>query len=286
MTMVGDEERPDLRRYGTVTELGAQEPSGLREYGLVLWRRKLTIVVVTAIMVGLVLAYCVLKTPTYSATASVLIEPAISQTLVEANFPTSTAAVPDVPDAMQVIESSSVSDIVARTIPNPPSASATQVGTTDVVVVTTKSSSPQTASAAANAYARGYIKYEQTQTTNTFVAAGNQLQNKVNTVELAISNINAQIKAAAASANLAPQETQLGTLEQELSNLQDQMQNYQFYASQGTTTEAGQVISPATVPTKPSSPKTLEYTVFALIFGLILGIGLALLVNAFSLRRD
>jgi uncharacterized protein involved in exopolysaccharide biosynthesis len=238
------------------------------------------------VVVGLVLAYCVIKTPTYSATASVLIEPDISQTLVEANFPTSTAALPDVPDAMQVIESSSVSAIVAQTIPNPPSVSASEVGTTAVVQVTAKSSNAQTAAAAANAYAHAYIKYEQTQTTNTFVAAENQLQTKIDTVDLGISNINTEIRSAAAGANLSPQESQLGTLEQELTNLQDQLQNYQFYASQGTTSEAGQVISPATVPAKPSSPKTLEYTVFALIFGVILGIGVALLVNAVSVRRD
>jgi uncharacterized protein involved in exopolysaccharide biosynthesis len=187
---------------------------------------------------------------------------------------------------MQVIESSSVSGIVARTIPNPPSVTAAEVGTTAVVQVTAKSSSAQTAAAAANAYAHAYIKYEQTQTTNTFVAAENQLQSKVDTVELTISNLNTEIRTAPAGTNLAPEETQLGTLEQELTNLQDQLQNYQFYASQGTTTEAGQVISPATVPTKPSSPKTLEDTVFALIFGIILGIGIALLVNAVSVRRD
>jgi len=44
-------------------------------------------------------------------------------------------------------------------------------------------------------------------------------------------------------------------------------------------------VTAATVPTKPSSPKTIEYTVLALIFGLIAGIGLALLVNAISRRR-
>ncbi len=49
------------------------------------------------------------------------------------------------------------------------------------------------------------------------------------------------------------------------------------------TTEVGQVISSATVPTKPVSPKTIEWTVLALIFGVIVGIGVALLVN--TMRR-
>jgi uncharacterized protein involved in exopolysaccharide biosynthesis len=67
--------------------------------------------------------------------------------------------------------------------------------------------------------------------------------------------------------------------------LQNQLQNYQFYASQGVTTEARQVISTATAPSTPVSPKTIEWTVLALIFGLILGIGVALLTNALAPPR-
>ncbi len=84
---------------------------------------------------------------------------------------------------------------------------------------------------------------------------------------------------------MIPDETQLGNLESQLVTLQDQLQNYQFYASQGTTQEAGQMISRATASANPVSPKTLEWTILALIFGLILGVGVALLVNAVT-RRD
>ena len=63
------------------------EVSGLREYALLLWRKRVTILVVAAICVGATLAYCVLVKPTYEASASVLLEPPISETLVEANSP-------------------------------------------------------------------------------------------------------------------------------------------------------------------------------------------------------
>ena len=110
------------------------------------------------------------------------------------------------------------------------------------------------------------------------------MQNKIDTLQLAIANLNAR------SARRRPRPTSLrtrpssGTCRAQLTTLQDQLQNYQFYASQGVTTEAGQVISTATVPSKPVSPKTLEWAVLALIFGLILGIGIALLVNALGRR--
>ena len=43
------------------------EPSGLREYALLLWRKRVTVLVVAAICVGATLAYCVLIKPTYEA---------------------------------------------------------------------------------------------------------------------------------------------------------------------------------------------------------------------------
>lgn len=277
-------EQPGLREFSRLPVADQPNPSGLREYALVLWGRKLIILIVAAICVGATLAYCVAVTPTYQATASVLLEPPISQTLIQANFPTGAAPIPNVPDGIQVIESANVADLVAKTIPTPPSVSATQVGTTDVVQVAVRSKNAHLAAAAANAYARAYIKYERRQTVDTFTQAQSQLQTKVDTVQLAISQLNGEIRGAAAGANTAPQETQLGNLENQLTTLQDQLQTYQFYATQGTATESGQLISTATVPTKPVSPKTLEWTVLALIFGLILGVGVALLVNAVSPR--
>jgi uncharacterized protein involved in exopolysaccharide biosynthesis len=277
-------EQPGLREYRIPAPSGS-EPSGLREYALLLWRTRMTVLIVAAICVGATLAYCVLTKPTYQASASVLLEPPISQTLVEANSPAAIAPIPNVPDGIEVIESSAVAQIVAKSLPGTPAVSATQVGTTDVVQVSVRSKDPQAAAAAANAYAHAYISFEQKQTADTFTSAQSQVQNKIDTLQLVIANLNAQIRSAPATTNVTPDETQLGDLQGQLTTLQNQLQNYQFYASQGVTTEAGQVISTATAPAKPVSPKTMEWTVLALIFGLILGIGVALLVNALAPPR-
>ncbi len=260
--------------------------SGLREYAQLLWREKVTIAIVTAICVVATLAYCLVVTPTYAGTTSVLLEPAISQTLIEANYPTGVSPVPNVPDGIEVIESSSVADRVRQQIPNAPAVTAAQVGTTDVVQITAKSTSAALAARAANAYAHAYIALEQKQTSDIFVAAEQQLQTKINTVGYAIANLNAQIRGAATGTDLTPLESQLGAFQGQLANLQNQLQNYQFFASQGVSNESGQVISSAAAPTKPSSPKTVEWTVLALIFGIILGIGVVLLVNAVAPEHD
>jgi polysaccharide biosynthesis transport protein len=281
-------EQPGLHEYARIPRSpgAGTEPSGLREYALLLWRKRVTILVVAAICVGGTLAYCLLTKPVYQASASVLLEPPIAQSLVEANSAGAVAPLPDVPDGIEVIESAAVAQLVAKSLPGAPSATATQVGTTDVVQVATRSHDPRFAAATANAYANAYIHFEQKQTTDTFASAQSQVQNKIDTVQLAIANLNSQIRSAPATTNVTPDESQLGDLQGELTTLQDQLQNYQFYASQGTTTEAGQVISPAAVPGKPASPKTAEWTVLALIFGLILGVGIALLVNALAPPRS
>jgi uncharacterized protein involved in exopolysaccharide biosynthesis len=264
------------------------EQSGLGEYLRILWRRKWIIILTVVIVVLGVLGYCVIATKTYTATATVLLEPPVSPLLSTAGAANPTSALVNVADVIQVMESSSISNIVARTIPNPPSISVTQVGTlqtTDIVTVSASSTSPQVAAAAANAYANAYISFEKGITKATFDSAAKQLSNKVDTVQLAISNLTNQIRATPVGVSETANSVELGDLENQLTTLQNELQQDQFYSSQGTSTEVGRVISQATVPTKASSPHTIEYVVLAFIFSLIAGVGLALLVNAVSRRR-
>jgi uncharacterized protein involved in exopolysaccharide biosynthesis len=273
----------------SMTEVAAPEQSGIAEYARVLWRRKWIVIITTVVAVVGVLGYCVVSSKTYTATATVELLPNVSSLLNQSgNSVNPTVSDVNVADVIQVIESASISSIVAKTIPNPPSASATQVGTvdtTDIVNVSASSSSPQTAAAAANAFANSYINYERGINKSVFTSAAAQLQNKVDTVNIAISNITNQLRSSPAGTNTDSSTVELSDLENQLTTLENELQTDQFYSTQGTNSEVGRVISAATVPTKPSSPKTIEYTVLALIFGLIAGIGLALLVNAISRRR-
>lgn len=265
------------------------EQSGIAEYARVLWDRKWIIIITTVVAVVGVLGYCVITTKTYSATATVQLFPDVSPLVTQGSAtqnPTFESV--NVADIIQIMESSTISRIVARTIPNPPSLSATQLGTlstTDIVQMTASSSNPQLAAAAANAYANDYINFEKGINSSTFKSAEGQIANKVATVDLAISNLTDQIRAAAPGTNITTDEVELGDLEGQQISLENQLQEYQFFSTQGTSTEVGRVLTAATVPSSPSSPHTIEYVLLALIFGLIAGIGLALLVNAISNRR-
>ncbi len=264
------------------------EQSGLGEYLRILWRRKLVIIIVFVVVVVGVLGYCVTATKTYTATATVYLEPPVSNLFQTSGASASATPLVNVQDQIQIMESSAVSDIVAKTIPNPPSASVTQVGTlatTDIVTLSASSTSPQTAAAAANAYANAYINYERGIDKSEYTSAAKQISNKVDTLQIAINDLDNTIRSTPAGVNQTADEVQLGDLENQLTSLQDQLEGYQFASTQGQGTEVGRVISEATVPTSPSSPHTVEYVVIAAIFGLIAGVGIALVVNAVSTRR-
>lgn len=275
---------------GADEEIGAPkaEQAGVRVYANLLWRKKWTIIIVVVIAVVGVLAYCVAASKKYTATSTVLLEPQISALINPAQNNSNPIGTINVPNVIQVIESQSIKDLVARTIPNPPSATATEAGlagTTTVVEISTTSTSPQTAAAAANAYANAYINSQKRLTTATFNAAESQLQNKIDTVQIAISNVDDQIRAAPAGTSTNAQDLELSNLESTLTGLQNELEQYQFYGSQGLDTEVGQLISQASVPTSPSSPKTVEYTVLAFLFALVIGIGVVLVINAVTTRR-
>jgi uncharacterized protein involved in exopolysaccharide biosynthesis len=302
--VIGDTEdsavTAEMGRHGGMSgeEFSASDPtsapkpeqSGIAEYARVLWRRKWIVIGIVVLAVGGVLGYCVSATKTYSATATVYLEPPVSN-LLSATGGAPTTATLNVQDIIQIMESSSIANIVAKTIPNPPSISATQVGqastliTSDIVTMSASSSSPETAAAAANAYANAYINFQKGLEKSTFQSAENQIGNKVATVQLAISNLTNQLRTTPAGVNLTADEVQLGDLENQLTDLQNSLQEYQFAATQGTSSEVGRVISAATVPSSPSSPHTTEYVVLAFIFSAIVGVGVALLVNAISRRR-
>jgi uncharacterized protein involved in exopolysaccharide biosynthesis len=191
----------------------------------------------------------------------------------------------DVPSDLQVIQSAVLKGVVAKTIPNPPSATAAQITTTDVVQISTTSTDKNIAQKAADAYATAYIKFEQDQTIKTLTSATDLVQKHINTVHLAITALTNQLNGASAPTTASVQ-AQLTALNQENATLENELANYQFYSTNGSGTESGQIISFATVPSKPSSPKTVEYTVIAAILGILLGIGAAMLAEALSDKSE
>jgi capsular exopolysaccharide synthesis family protein len=254
-----------------------EDRSSLREYLQVLGRRRWSIILVTVVFLGLAIAYSVVTTPVYQGTANLLLTPQLSSTLLQANGAATPLILVDVPTATQVIESKSVAQYVEKTIPNAPAVSVKQVGTTNVVQVSTQSTNAKLAAQAANAYARAYIHLQQVQTVDTINGAVQLLQARYNTLGDQIAGLQAQLATAKDATALS---NQINGLEQQQATLGTEISNDQSTASQSSG--GGQVVSTASVPTSPVKPKSAEYSILAVVLGLVLGVALAMALEFFD----
>lgn len=250
--------------------------SNLGDYLRVIWKRRWEVLIVFLAVLAVCLAYCGLVTPTYQASADLLVSQPLPQTLLEASNSYTPQIAIDIPTNIQVVESSAVKDIVERTIPDPPSVTATEIGLTDVLKVSCESSNAAFAARAANAYANAYLSYERGQTAAELTAASNSLQDRLSQIQDTAATINDQVQASSGNAGVESELVQLqGVLQTDQQAVQSQIALFQYYAG-SQTGESGSVLTSATAPNAPARPKVVEYSIFAGIIGIVLGLVWAL----------
>lgn len=258
-------------------------PSGILHYSRVLWRRRWTVVAVTALLVVVALAYCAVAKKAYAATADLMLSPPLPTTLQQAEDPAAAAQLVDVPTALQLIESSVIAERVADAIGSAPTVSASEVGTTNVVAVQVDATTPRLAQRAANAYADAYISYEHSQTDAALSTATAALQTRLTSVEASAAQVAKEVAATpdAAAGTQAELSAVQAALEDDQQTLQTQIAEYQTLVADQSSS-GGTLITPAALPTSVAKPKTAEYTVLALLLGLVLGMALAMILQAFE----
>lgn len=255
----------------------------LRDYVRILRQRYWVVLLFVVLAILASVGYSKLQTPKYTGTAQLLLAPQLSTTILQATDPgaavSSSTNTVDVPTDTQVIESTSVMTEVAKTVANPPKVAVAQVGATNVVKISATSTNPAVAAAAANAYAHAYLEVQQAQSVAALKTASKVVSSQIDSVTSQIAQLDASIAGATGSSAVAL-ESQLAATQAQLSTYQEEAAQYNFYSS--LNTGGGQVISPATIPTSPSSPKTIEYAVIAGFLGLLIGLGVVLLLDYFD----
>ena len=208
------------------------------------------------------------RTRTYQGTAEILF------TAQGASGPSSTSnlSAADVSTDIELIGSAPVQAAVAKMLhTTAPSVTTTEVGTTNVAQIAVRSTSPDFASAAANAYAHAYIQTATQAYVNSQLAAEQQIQTQMLALQTRIQTIQ-QNPVSATSPTLQEQLTGLETAQL---SFEQQLSQLQTATAQGAS--AGQLVVPAVPDSVPVSPKRSQDAVIAIGVGLLLGIGLALL---------
>jgi non-specific protein-tyrosine kinase len=251
------------------------------EYLRVLWRRKWTVIIVTVLAVGAAIGFSKSQTPTYQASAKVLIQSSVTQPALGA----SAANPPNLSDEIQRLQSPGVAALVRQKIGTAPPVSGHAPSNTDIMVVTASSRSPEQAAVVANAYANAYIQERQRASLTSYQSAVKVIQDQINTLNAQIEALNAKAATTTTSPSTsgstptAPPSTapnpQVTTLSTQIGLLQQQLNNLQTQASIGTSSV--QLLQPAVPPTSPATPRTVRNALLGLGGGLVLGVALAFL---------
>ncbi len=234
----------------------------LRDYLRVVRRRKAPIIIVTFFVVVVALAASYVQTPVYSATAQVLLQARTTEFLFDPSGGIRADPARAVQDEILIIKSEPVRAEVRAKLGSAPPVSAGPVGQTNAINVTAESTVPAQAAAVANAYVASYVDYRRKQVIDDTLAAGAQIQSKV-------TDLQRQIDQAT-----GPQRETLVQAQALFKQKQDELQ-----VGSAIRTGGAQLITSAVAPGSPVRPTPAKNGVIALIAGLMLGVGLAFLVD-------
>jgi capsular exopolysaccharide synthesis family protein len=250
-----------------MTEVAVAEQGFWR--ALRILRRRLPLVsAIVVVCTLLALASSLMLPKKYSAGVQLLVEPAPSVTSTFSGTQ-QTVSPTDILTELQLVVSPGVKAEAAQKLGFGPSISASQVGQSNVILVSATERTPALAARIANTYAGVFVAGQSRQTENAFKAAVQQYTNQIN-------ELNGQISSLSGS-NSATSAATISTLAGQVALLRADQLQLQVAA---TNAPAGvEIVAPASPPTAPSSPRPVLYGALGFLIGLLLGMGAGLFVD-------
>jgi polysaccharide biosynthesis transport protein len=237
------------------------EPT-LRGYLHILRAGRWWVIAVCLLGLGAGLALSLTTTKQYTATAQLLVQSVGTDNLSSGAGSTDLTSV-DVETELQLVTSAQVQSEVRAKLGSAPGIAATEVGETNVIAVTAVSSDPARAATIANTYAKAFVRWSTATTISDLAVAENQLSSQINALGKQVGRLSDDSSAQAVALS-----NQQAVLKGQLAQLQ----------VAGATASSGlELVTPATAPASPSSPKPAQNALLGLFAGLALGVGAAFL---------
>ena len=235
----------------------------LRDYLKVFRRRKGTIVLCVLVALTAALGASFLQTPIYEGTAEVVLQTRQTDSLFNPNTGQPLAGERAVETELKILKGEPVRAEVRRRLGAAPAVSANAAGDTDVIEVRAQSTDAARAAAVANAYADAYIDFRRKQAVDDVLAAAQQIQGKV-------GELQKQAESLPPGAQKDALTGQQALFKQKLDQLQ---------VDAALKTGGAQLVTSASTPDTPIKPTPVRNGVLAAFLGLVLGLGLAFLVE-------
>ncbi len=257
----------------------------LADYTGVLKRRWWLIVAVTIIGILGSIGYFKVAHKVYIATAAVYVTATSGTANQVANGRTSGAV--NLDTEAQVVQSAAVAQAAAKLMHSPESlqqilsrVSVTVPANSQVLSISCQARSAVTAANCAQSFARAYLNYSKASTTAATNAQMSALQSRISALESASAKLTIE------AASLPTNSSQRAAAEEQLTSDHSQLNSLNNQVAQLATELAdpagGSIISSATPPVSPASPKPLLILPSGLLAGLLIGFVLAFIVD----RRD
>jgi capsular polysaccharide biosynthesis protein len=247
------------------------------DYVGVLRRRWLTVLVLTIIGLIGAFGYALVAPKSYSTYAEVRVTPTgADQTNGVAGSRTNSGTV-NLDTEAQNVTSTTVSTAAGKILHSslPPWQLSQQVSVTvppnsSDLLITCKTSTASSAAACANAFATAYLQNRSSSATTSINAQLRTLQAKVNTLQQTAASLSSKISSLPAnSAQRLNAQAALTGVQNQIHSLTSQESTLTGLAA---NVSGGSIITPATPPGKPTSPKKALILPAGLVAGLVIGL--------------
>lgn len=250
----------------------------VRDYLRAILRRKWLVAVMVGATVGAALVMTLLQPAIYQSEAQILVQPRATSTLFQEQDSEPFAQNLDraIQTEIRVMEGQQVRLRVRDTLglgELPPAVSAQAVGATDVVSLVVRSKDARTAQVLADAYVDAYMDIRREQALASLDDATAELQAKIDELQGQIDDLDQQIAGQPSDSLTAQRQA----LVNQQATFKGRMGELQVDAA--LTTGGVSDVRTAELPGDPVEPTPKRTLILALIAGLVLGVGAALLVD-------
>ena len=250
----------------------------LLDYGEIVWRRKVLVLLIIVGMGGAAGAASSLQQPSYLATTQIV----LAQPQLDSNFnlQVQELSAPQMDTQIAVIKSDAVAERARQKgVPTFVPVDAISATGSNLVRVTVVDSNPGRAADDANAYVDAYREITAEGVTKTLDDAEQQLKTRMTLLQGQIDPLVQQVRGAS-TADRANAQASVGAL---LSGLQQQQASLQAQVgrieAQRALSDNSTVVQRAVPPDTPISPKPLQDGALAAVLGLLIGASVSVLLD-------
>lgn len=242
-----------------------------------LWRRKRLLLAVAFLVAASALVLSFLQGPRYEGALRVLLESEQIDSLFQREQGQREDPARRLATEIEVAKSEPVRAAVLDRLGAVPEASVDQVAQANMLEIRAQANSPARAAEITEAYATEYIDFRRKQVVNELDDASGKLQEKINDLQTQITALEAEMAVAGEGSPTRGLEAARDQLLVQQALFRQRVNEMQVDAE--LTTGGARLVTQGPVPTEKVQPKPLRNGLVGLVIGLILGTGVALLVQ-------